>query len=156
ACFVALFIASLSRGGAEVFDGPLWMVVASLVGGTMLLVIIASMIGHRGIGNGYAVLFAAEWIAQIQWDHLVHVPATRLAFAAVALVAIAAIAVCMLRWRVRGIRQPPLPLPISGMSPMAEAGGLAILVFQLVNLGVLARLNRFATWMGSLDHQLAF
>jgi preprotein translocase subunit SecY len=156
AYFVATYIESLSRGGADVFEGSRWMVVATLVGGTMLLVIVASMIGHRGIGNGYAVLFAAEWVGQIQWDELVHVPAARLAFAAIAVVAIVAIAVCMLRWRVRGIRQAPLALPISGMSPMGEAGGIAMLVFQLVSLSVLDQQNRFVVWLGSLDHQLVF
>jgi len=156
AYFVSAYIDTLSRGGANIFEGSRWLLAASLVGGTMLLVIVASMIGHRGIGNGYAVLFVAEWIGQIRWDDLVHVSALKLAFAAIALVAVVAIAVCMLRWRVRAIRRPALPLPISGIVPVADAAGLAMLVFQLVNVGILSRHNRLAVWLDSLDHQVAF
>jgi SecY/SecDF, P1 head subdomain len=156
AYFVATYLESLSRGGADVFEGSRWMVVATLVGGTMLLVIVASMIGHRGIGNGYAVLIAAQWIGQIQWDELVHVPGVKLAFAAVVLVVLIGIAVCLLRWRVRGIRQAPLALPISGISPIAEAGVVSAIVFQLVSLNALRSDNGFVVWLGSISHQLAF
>jgi hypothetical protein len=94
-----------------------------------LLVWIAALISHRGIGNGYAILIATGWLASLVRRHLLATATTReLVLAVVALASVVIVVVAMLRWRIRGLGKAPLPLPLSGYVPLYDAAGISALV----------------------------
>jgi hypothetical protein len=140
AYFLAVY---LQRLGGDVVAGDLQtrlLIALTLTAGTAALIAIASVIGQRGLGNGYAVLFVGGWIAH----RVLYAPATGdgrlvpLAFAAAAIASIAAITVALTRWRVRTIGGHALPLPTAGYVPLSDAGGLTALVTTASALGVTA------------------
>ncbi len=135
AYFMSSYLQALSRGGAEVVASGTavrWMIVLALTGGVALSIWIAALIGHRGIGNGYAVLIVAGWLLEIVRGHVfAKTSAYHLALGAVAAAIAAVLVVAMLRWRVRGLRGASLPLPISGQMPVFPAVGLPAVVAAL-------------------------
>ncbi|HTR52989.1 MAG TPA: hypothetical protein VMJ10_19980 [Kofleriaceae bacterium] len=143
--FVATYLEAMSRGGADVV-APGWktrsMIVVTLVAGTAVMAWLVSIIGQRGIGNGYAVVLLVIWLLDVPWFHLVQsgLPAVvaLVSAASIALVAAAAL----------GVRVGRIPLPSSGTSPFVEASSFVMLFVQLAALGV------SLPWFFSLTHTL--
>ncbi len=82
----------------------------------------ASLIERRGVGNGYAVVVVASWILEVVHAHpIARLTAAQLALA-VATITVATVAItAMLRWRVRAPTGASIPLPPSGIEPVAWA-----------------------------------
>ena len=140
AFFIASYLDSLSRAGVEIVDHPglefRLITMATLVGGTMITALLVSIIGHRGIGNGYAMIYLASWVAGVPFARLAERPVTAL-FALIAVATMAAIVWAIHRWRIARPGGVAIPLPASGIAPVSEAGGLALIAGQLLALGVL-------------------
>ena len=139
AYFIAVYLESLSRGGAEVVTSPglafRAMTVGTLVAGTMVAAWLASIIGHRGIGNGYIVLLVAGYLEYAPWGAVAGTGA-QAAFAMVALVCLVIVIVIALGTRLGSDREVHVPLPASGLAPISGAGGLAMVPAQLAALGL--------------------
>ncbi|HEY5938954.1 MAG TPA: hypothetical protein VIU61_30080, partial [Kofleriaceae bacterium] len=112
---------------------------ASLVSGTLVLVIVAGMIREHGLGNGYGVIFLAGSVIEFLRVYVAEPEATPeiLARDAVGLVTVGVIGVlaaAVLRWRVASReREPALRVPSSGFSPLGDS--MAILyLFAMVSL----------------------
>jgi preprotein translocase subunit SecY len=69
ACGIAIALESWSGAGAAIVVDPGWLfrvsTVATLVGGTMLLLLLAEQITTRGIGEGVSVIILAGILAQL-------------------------------------------------------------------------------------------
>jgi hypothetical protein len=152
AYFVATYLDSMSRGGAEVFDHKMfWPCVATLAAGPMLLAVLASTISTRGLGNGYAVMFVAAWLWSIPWFDLT--ANAQLVLAAAIILATVAITLGILGWRVRAPGRVAVPLPASSIAPIHDGGGALALIGMLSALGVTLPywvLDKAATLHGSL------
>lgn len=150
--FAALYLATLNMGGAEVvMRGAHWPIVVTLVGGTMCLAWIVSVIAERGVGNGYAVVFLAMLVVRQDWSALGDLTAARFALGVIAVLAIVMIAIAMTSWRVRAPGGASIPLPSAGITPVNQAGGLLVAVGALGLLGVAPELG---VWLQSVDASL--
>jgi hypothetical protein len=107
-------------------------VIGALGVGTLVLVIIAGVIRNHGLGNGYAALIASTFVIRILRGHMLSKDHL-IALACMLAIAIAFIAVA--RWRIARPQQPPLRIPTSGIAPLSDVGGLALLI------GVLSQLH---------------
>jgi hypothetical protein len=138
AYFLTLYLRSVDAAGGELFAnytaGLRWLQVATLVAGTMMLAGLVAMIGHRGIGNGYAVLTVAGFALGAPWSALVAGGAHG-AFAVASLGCIVVIAVAMLGWRIGRDKAVAVPLPASGTAPISGGGGIAFVFYQLASFG---------------------
>ncbi|HEY1556328.1 MAG TPA: hypothetical protein VGF94_15945 [Kofleriaceae bacterium] len=142
--FAMRYYEGMERYGAEVYSASRasahWLVVLTMVGGTMLAAWIVSIIGHRGLGNGYAVVIVAAWLAGVPWH-----ATTVLAVAAVACIAVIA-GVLM------SARIGRMPLPASGATPLASAAAVASIVSLmgmagwLVPFALLDAAHRMQRW----------
>jgi hypothetical protein len=150
--FVATYLEALDRGGLEVFtSGAHWPIVATLVGGTMCLAWIASVISNRGVGNGYAVLFLALLVVRQDWSAFGDLSPARLALVAIAVIALVSIVITMVSWRVRAPGGAAIPLPSAGLTPLNQTGAVLLAVGSLGVLGIAPSLG---VWIQSLDASL--
>jgi preprotein translocase subunit SecY len=132
--FVATWLEALSVGGAEIVALHMRGLIAiTLVGGTMFLVWLVSLINRRGIGNGFAVLMVGGWLMSPNWRGLGEHPPLAFALAAGAIVVVVIVVVLLTRVRVDG--RAPIPLPSSGLVPLSDIGGGAVFIKQLLVLG---------------------
>jgi preprotein translocase subunit SecY len=157
AYFIARYMESLSRGGAEIVAHPgmgwRWLTVATLVAGTMSLCWLASLITQRGIGNGYAVLIASGWLLSLP-GRLEPLGGGELVLFAAGALAIAGIYLVASSWRLRGLRSAGILVPAAGIAPLSDAGGLMTLVGTLAALGVFGRLvSRTADLLQPLHYE---
>ena len=144
--FVARYLTSLiEQTGAH--PGMLFHlgVAASLTCGTLLLALVAGVISEHGLGNGYGVLIASAALLGLgtlaQDDKLTSssVPA------GLALASTVAITWVLLRWWVddsndeEGAARVALRVPTSGLSPLAQGGGLLLVLGALGSVGVRGR-----------------
>jgi len=107
--------------------------VASLVTGTMLLVIVAGVIRQHGLGNGYGALLVSAWLIRVVSAALDGPSAGHvLGVATVAAIGIATLAV--LRMRVGGQREAQLRVPASALAPLLALPTLLAL-WSIVELG---------------------
>jgi predicted Co/Zn/Cd cation transporter (cation efflux family) len=137
AYFIALYLEALDRGGAEIVASHMRpLITVTLVGGTMFLVWLVSVINRRGIGNGYAVLMVAGWLMSPNWKGLGEHSALVFALTALAIACVVAIVVVLTRTRVASTDGAPIPLPSSGLVPLSDLGGIALAVKQLLALGL--------------------
>ena len=133
AYFVARYLEALDYAGSEIVALHMrGMITITLVGGTMFLVWLVSVINRRGIGNGYAVLLVAGWLMSPNWKGLGEHPPLAFVLAAVAIAVVVITVVLLTRVRVGGT---PIPLPSSGLVPLSEIGGGAVFIKQLLVLG---------------------
>jgi hypothetical protein len=137
AYFVVQFIESLGRGGSDVFNHrAFWIAVATYAAGPMILAVLASLIGSRGIGNGYAVLVLAIYVWKLPWLDLASAPALELVLVALVIVVVAVVGLALVSWRVRAPGRVALPLPSAGGVPLQDGGGALALIAALAALGV--------------------
>jgi preprotein translocase subunit SecY len=142
AYFIALYLEALDRGGAEIVAAHMrWLIAVTLVGGTMFLVWLVSVINRRGIGNGYAVLMVAGWLMSPNWMGLGEHTALGFALAALAIACVVVIVVVLTRTRVTTTGGVPIPLPSSGLVPLSDLGGIALAIKQLFALGLVLPLG---------------
>jgi SecY len=113
-----------------------WLITVTLVGGTMFLVWLVSVINRRGIGNGYAVMMVAGWLMSPYWSGFGERSPVALLFAALAIIAVVVVVVVLTRMRVAGPHGAPIPLPSSGLVPLSELGGVMVVIKQLIALGL--------------------
>ena len=137
AYFVTTYFASIG-GGLDLYRHEyFWLTAATLVGGTAVLAVLASVIGSRGIGNGYAVLLVFAWLWRPDWLELaLDTSATDALMAGAEIAAAAVIALGVLGWRVGAPGRVALPLPIAGKLPAHEGGGAVAAIATLAGLGV--------------------
>jgi SecY len=136
AYFVTLYLEEMDRAGAEIVVPHMRSLIGvTLVGGTMFLVWLVSVINRRGIGNGYAVLMVAGWLMSPNWKGFGEHPVLVLALAALAIVGVVVVVVVLTRARVAGPGGASIPLPSSGLVPLSELGGVAVAIKQLLVLG---------------------
>jgi hypothetical protein len=111
---------------------PRVLVIGSFAVGTLALVGVAALIRKHGLGNGYGALIASGWLVSVvkAWldgpllDGDVVVGGMTVLAIAIPFVVVA-------RWRIARLGEAPLRLPSSGVAPLGEAGGLAILIAVL-------------------------
>jgi preprotein translocase subunit SecY len=135
--FVAVWLEALGYGGADIVVPGMHtrgLIAITLVGGTMFLVWLVSLINRRGIGNGYAVLLVAGWMMSPNWKGLGEHPPLAFALAAVAIAVVVIVVNVLTRARV-GAGGAPIPLPSSGLVPLSDIGGGAVFIKQLLVLG---------------------
>jgi hypothetical protein len=143
--FVARYLENLGRGVGVVDSTGWWfriVTMASLAAGTALLATIAGMIREHGLGNGYGALLVAApvmlFLARLDDDPdlLVHAYTTL-----AAIVAIALVTACVLRWRIGGNeRQPELRVPTSAIAGASPLGGIGYVI------GVIVALPLYIAW----------
>ena len=137
AYFVAVYLEALDRGGSDIVAPHMrWLIAVTLVGGTMFLVWLVSVINRRGIGNGYAVLMVAGWLMSPSWKGFGDHPPLVLALAVLAIAFVVAVVVVLTRMRVVATGGAPIPIPSSGLVPLSDLGGVALLIKQLLALGL--------------------
>lgn len=137
AYFVAIYLEAIERGGADIVAPHMrWLITVTLVGGSMFLVWLVSVINRRGIGNGYAVLMVAGWLMSPNWGGFGEHTPLSLLFAALAIIAVVAVVVVLTRMRVAGPGGAPIPLPSSGLMPLSDLGGIMVAINQLLALGL--------------------
>ncbi|MEO8846186.1 MAG: hypothetical protein ABI591_04910 [Kofleriaceae bacterium] len=135
--FVALYLDALDRGGAEIVASHMEaLITVTLVGGTMFLVWLVSVINRRGIGNGYAVLMVAGWLMSPYWGGFAEHTWLVLVLAALAITGVVVVVVVLTRMRVAAPGGAPIPLPSSGLMPLSELGGAMVAIKQLIALGM--------------------
>jgi len=165
---LALGIALIQARGVLAFTDLLlvltnqFAVMGSLLAGTSLLVLLATWVNRRGLGNGYALLFFGPWLVTEGeiLEGLLREPLTAAEFAPILAIPVLLVftAVACARWparrdehvRVRmagvepyrrgagsaGADPPPLRLPASGIAPvlvLATVGSLLV-AFSRVGL----------------------
>ncbi len=137
--FVAVFAQSMSRGGVELCDPGMASrlgIAFALAAGVAFTLWMVAIIGSKGIGNGYAVLFVAGAAVKIvRSDALGSVDPAQLALLAAGVAGVALIVVAMTSWRVRGLNGAALPLPTCGQVPLIDAGGLMLVATTIASLG---------------------
>ena len=160
AYFVVTYLESLSRSGLEIMGPPglklRLTIMGSLVTGTLLLGVIAGLVREHGLGNGYGVVMASGSLlvllkpvfSEPEMAGSVGFPAPS---ALITAIAIAAATACVLRWRIAGeAREPALRVPISGISPVSDAGGLVMIIAGLSALGLGVALYEMIDWVAAL------
>lgn len=131
-------------------------VIATLTTATLLLAFLAGFIRERGLGNGYGALLGGG--ALIELGHLVvgagerpgWRPSAHGLMELLALVGIAALTACVLRWRVGGEgNRLALTSPAAGEAPLGSAPGvLAIFaLFTSLGLGQPLRADAAIAWV---------
>ncbi len=130
--FVAVWLESFARGGVEIVV-PGWrsrlLIALTLATGSLLLAALAGIIREHGLGNGYGAIVVSAGVLRIG-GHLHLDPDTALVLGRVALVALVTWA--MLRARVEeGGR-----VPLSGLSPVTDTAGIALLLALLAGFGL--------------------
>jgi len=154
AYFIAVYLEALDRAGVEIVAPHMrWLIAVTLVGGTMFLVWLVSVINRRGIGNGYAVLMVAGWMMSPNWKGLGEHPPLAFALVALSTACVVAVVVVLTRMRVASTGGAPIPLPSSGLVPLSDLGGAALLVKQLLALGLVLPLG-LLTFMQSAESQI--
>ena len=129
AYFVVRYIESMSRGGAEIYNGHRWVTIVTLVAGTMILAGLVAVIGTRGLGNGYAVLLLLGAVQGVQWQDFALTPlGWTIAIATAVFVVIAAAYLFDARSRI--------PLPACGFVPLGDARGLVAIFAALSMFGI--------------------
>ena len=157
----AYFICAYLRGLPDdlaYLPGPLssWTVGFSLVGGTLVLAVIASVISKHGIGNGFAVIFIGNqifnWLTGAR-SHGLTVERVALAFATIGVVAAATFAV--LRSRARdhdGSVDTTMAIPNSGIVPLnwvsSLVGFMISMRFVTTSLADVLESQWWASWRG--------
>jgi hypothetical protein len=160
AYFVVTYLESLGRGGAAILTNPGWstriVITCSLATGTVLLGVVAGLIREHGLGNGYGALLASGSVL-VLLQPIFRDPeiATTVGLpdlsSMVTAVVIAAATACVLRWRIAGEpREPELRVPISGISPVSDAGGLVTVIAGLSALGLGVALWDAIDWVMAL------
>lgn len=118
-------------------------VVLAFGAATAFLAGIATIVRNWGLGNGYGALIAGAW-AVIVVRGFGHLPAGHMALLLFQSLALAVPVVLALRWRVYGAGERMLRVPTSGVVPLAQAGGIALVFAALVWIGDNAIVTR--TW----------
>jgi hypothetical protein len=135
--FTALYLQALDRGGSNVVAPHMeGLITITLVGGTMFLVWLVSVINRRGLGNGYAVLMVAGWLMSPNWLGLGEHSLLQFILAAIAIAVVVAVVIVMTRMHVASEGGAPIPLPSSAMLPISNLGGIAIAFDQLLVVGL--------------------
>jgi hypothetical protein len=113
--------------------GPRMLVIGSFAVGTLVLTGVAALIRTHGLGNGYGALIAGGWLVGVS-RVVLDGPIDRgeLLVGGATILAIAIPLVAAARWRIARLGEAPLRVPTSGIAPLGEAGGLAILVAMLM------------------------
>lgn len=114
------------------------LVVASLAAGTLVYAIVAHVIRRWGLGNGYGALFAGSWLVGIVWPWLTTGPLVSMPhlFGGTLIVFVAVTVVVVLRWRVSAVGEASLRVPVPGIVPASDAGGIALLFVLIASLPV--------------------
>lgn len=114
------------------------LVVASLAAGTLVYAIVAHVIRRWGLANGYGALLAGSWLVGMVWPWLTAGPLVSLPhlFGAALILFVAVTVVAVLRWRVGSVGEASLRVPVPGIVPASDAGGLALLFVLLASLPV--------------------
>lgn len=130
--FVAVWLESFARGGVELVVPGLrsrLLIALTLATGSLLLAAVAGIIREHGLGNGYGAIVVSTITMRVV-GHLHLDPTTALLLGRVAIVALVTWA--MLRARVEeGGR-----VPLSGLSPVTETAGIALLLAMLAGFGL--------------------
>lgn len=135
--FVAIYLESMSRAGVEVVAPGMktrLLIALTLATGSLLLAALAGIIREHGLGNGYgAIVVSAIVMRTVGQLHLE--PSTALMLGRVALVALVTWA--MLRARVEDGGR----VPLSGLLPVADTAGIALILTMLAGFGLRAPLD---------------
>ena len=108
-----------------------WLLVLTLVAGTAVIVWLISIIHRRGVGNGYAVLIVASWLAGAPWHEAVAAGHGGLILGA------AAAGIIVLGAFAFDARTGGIPRPASGLSPISTSAGILAALSLLATLRVL-------------------
>ena len=108
-----------------------WLLVLTLIAGVPVLAWLISIIHRRGVGNGYAVLIVASWLAGAPWHEAVVAGYGGLILGA------AAAGIIVLGAFAFDARTGELPLPASGLSPISTSAGILAALSLLATLRVL-------------------
>lgn len=107
-------------------------IISSFAIGTLVLVVVAALIREHGLGNGYGALIAGGWLVHVGGVAFDGPPIhAELVIGAVTGLAIAVPLAVTARWRIARLGEAPLRVPASGLAPLGEAGGLAIIITVL-------------------------
>lgn len=133
--FITEYLYSLGTLGVDVLPFGMkarLLVIGSFAIGTLVLVGVAAVIREHGLGNGYGALLAAGWLIGVVKTWLAG-PALDgdVVVGGVTVLAIAIPVALVARWRIARLGEAPVRLPASGITPLAEVGGLAVLVALL-------------------------
>ncbi|HEY3803418.1 MAG TPA: hypothetical protein VGL61_12455 [Kofleriaceae bacterium] len=112
-----------------------WPAVATLAAGPLVLAILASLIGSRGLGSGYGILMVVGWLWAPSWSEIAGFRASSLVLIAAAIASTTIIVLAVLRWRVRAPGRVAIPLPAAGLLPLQAGGGVVALIGVLAALG---------------------
>jgi hypothetical protein len=166
--FAALYLESLSLGGAEVIASPgltfRLLVMTSLAAGTMLLGALAGLIREHGLGNGYGALIVGGALVDLARPRL-EGPGSLAdlldgghALGLAALAVIVSLTAASLRWRIADEgttdgdpRAPALRVPASGVAVLGDGGGFAFLLVLLAGVGLGPLLVDPMQWMIELE-----
>ncbi|HEX4449669.1 MAG TPA: hypothetical protein VH143_02310 [Kofleriaceae bacterium] len=133
----AYFVCRYAQGVDNVVPpNNFWLAVATIAAGPMVLAVLASLISTRGVGNGYGVLLVAGWLWEVRWDAVAAMAKGALVFDALVIAAGVAVALAVLRWRVRAPGRVAIPLPASGNLPLYAGGGVLAALAALGALNV--------------------
>lgn len=106
-------------------------IVLAFGAATAALAGVAAVIRRWGVGNGYGALLASGWLIVLARGLVANVPGASIAMLLAEVVAIAVPVAFVLRWRVYAAGETPLRVPTSGVLPVAQAGGVAMLLGAL-------------------------
>lgn len=137
--FVMLYLSSLDRGGSEIWNPHLRFAAWSAISaGPMLLAAVGAMMSARGLGNGFVWLLVFGWIWSLRPTRLLELPAGQWLASAVTVAVIAWLVSRLAAWRIRSLGRATLPLPTSGITPIADAAGLVVIArsFSLLALSM--------------------
>lgn len=137
--FTMLYLSSLDRGGSEIWNPHLRFAAWSAISaGPMLLAAVGAMMSARGLGNGFVWLLVFGWIWSLPATWLGELPAGQWLASAVTVAVIAWLVSRLAAWRIRSLGRATLPLPTSGITPVADAAGLVVVArsFSLLALSM--------------------
>lgn len=131
--FVTQYLTAMERFGATLLEpGALSrvLVIGSFAVGTLVLAGVAASIRRYGLGNGYGVLLLSGWSIQIgsYWLEGESLIDADVIVAGATALAIAIPLITVARWRIVSAGEAPLRLPTSGVAPLADVGGLVLLI----------------------------
>ena len=119
-------------------------VAVNYAAGTVFLLWLASLVGARGLGNGFGAIWLAAWAIRAV-DAATRATGRELIFAVVAVVAIGGSLALVSRWRVARGAELPVAVPVTSAVPIAILRTLALLA------GVAAAIHSYAfDWLTSL------
>ncbi|MFT3694097.1 MAG: hypothetical protein QM831_13215 [Kofleriaceae bacterium] len=144
--FITLYFSNLDRMGTEIWDPHMrfgaWAAIST---GPMLLAAVALMISLRGLGNGFVWLLLTSAAWSMPWGWLFELPKLELVILAAMVAMIAWLASRLAVWCIRSIGRATLPLPISGIGPLSDAGGIVTILKQISLLGLVVPVT-LAEW----------